>query len=618
MFHNWQAQEVDKEFSQEVKEKFALSSVVSNVLSSRFSCLTEIEKFIFPKIKDNMQDPYILSDMEKAVDIVIEAILQKQKIAILGDYDVDGGTSSALLKKYFSLLKKEVIIYIPDREKEGYGPNKQAFDFFQKESIDLVITVDCGASSFEVLEYAKNLNIKIIVMDHHIANGKKPCADAVVNPNHNEEKGEYKYLAAVGVCFLFLVALQRKLRGMGGFARVDPLPKSKILSYNEKKHRSFSVLTPPQGGGFSLGVKEPNLLEFLDIVALGTVCDIVPLVELNRAFVKLGLDILKKKKNVGLTSLGNVANLEWDSVYAYHFGFILGPRINAGGRVGDSYLGANLLSCDDESESMDIALKLEKYNAERKAIEEICLDEIYCIIEEQELNLNPVIIVASHNLHIGVIGIAASRVKDKYGKPVIIITIDEDGLGKASCRSISGVDIGGVIIDAKEKDILLAGGGHKMAAGFSIIMGKLEDFKKFVFTELTEQVTKSLENKKVNYDLELSISSLNIDLHNQLKILEPYGVGNPEPKFLLKDCKIGYSKILAEKHLKLVLNEFSGGLNGARIEAILWKAIDSEYLPLIEKNIRGKFSFIGKLKANSWNGVTKPQFEIVAVRVEEK
>ncbi len=578
---SWQKQGFCPSLKSEIKNHFLeLNDFIAQILAGKFSSLTEIESFISPYLKNNMKDPTILKDLDKASNHIIDAIKNKKKIAIFGDYDVDGATSSALIINYLKSLDIDVTSYIPDRQKEGYGPNKNAFLFLKQEKqIDLVITVDCGASSIQQIKYANEIGLEVIIIDHHLATGKKPEAIAVINPNHIDEQGEYKYLAAVGVCFLLLVIINKKI-------------KSDVF-FKEKT--------------------SPDLLDLLDIVALGTVCDVVPLIELNRAFVSAGIKVMKKKPRLGIKALADVANLDFEKLSAYHFGFIIGPRINAGGRVGESYLGTKLLTTNNKQEAYDIALKLEKYNKERKTIENLTLDIAISQVENKKLANKSVIIIAEKNLHIGVIGIVASRIKEKYNKPTIIISFDQENLGKASARSIKNVDLGDAIIKAKENNLLIAGGGHKMAAGFSILAEKLTDFEEFLQNHLKNYVTKSVAEQKITYQSILSISALkNIELYHSLTIFEPYGMANSEPRFVINNCKVVFFKLMAEKHLKLIISEQAGGIyNKDSLEAIIWNAHNNDLYSYIESNYKKRtFSFLGKIRINEWQGVIKTQFEI--------
>jgi len=383
--------------------------------------------------------------MEKSTSRTIEAISRKEKIGIFGDYDVDGASSTALLGNYFSHLNLDYEIYIPDRKKEGYGPSIKSFEELISKNVKIIFTVDCGTLSFEAINYAKKNNIDVIVLDHHQSEVKLPNAYSIVNPNRLDDKSNLQYLCAAGVAFMFLVSLNRSLRSINWF-----------------KDNNFN---------------EPNLINYLDLVSLGTVCDVVPLKGLNRAIVKQGLKIIKLKRNLGIKTLLDICKIE-SKPSIYHLGFMLGPRINAGGRVGKCSHGANLLLNKDPKNSFKLASELDQYNKERQMLEKDLLQKI--LNQAKNYLKDPVLILSGSNWHEGVIGIVASRLKDKFNKPVVIISL-EGNIGKASARSIVGFDIGSVIIAATQEIYLLKGGGHKMAGGFSIKVENIERFKSFVF-----------------------------------------------------------------------------------------------------------------------------------------
>ena len=413
---------ISKSYSDErvnfLKDNFNLSEIVSKLIAIRNIKLDEVNIFLNPKIKNLLPNPFILKDMEKSVDRTIKAIGNNEKVGIFGDYDVDGATSTAILGNYFNEINQKIEIYIPDRKTEGYGPNIKGFETLINKKVDLIFTVDCGTLSFLPIDFAFKKKIDVIVLDHHQSEIQLPKAHAIVNPNRLDDTSNLNYLCAAGVCFLFLVALNKKLRDLDWF----------------KKNK----------------LTEPNLLEFLDLVSLGTVCDVVPLIGLNRAIVKQGLKILRKKSNLGLKTLFNICKIE-TSPTTYHLGYILGPRINAGGRVGKCSHGANLLMNSNPKNAFNLASELETYNNERKVLEKSLLDNIL----KQKIDLDdPVIILAGDNWHEGIIGIIASRVKEKFNKPTIIISLNNK-IGKASARSIYGFDIGTIIISAVQNGILL-------------------------------------------------------------------------------------------------------------------------------------------------------------------
>ena len=441
---NWVSKSYSSEKVNFLKDNFNLSEIISKLIAIRDIKIEDVNIFLKPKIKNFLPNPFILKDMEKTVNRTVNALENNEKIGIFGDYDVDGATSTALLGNYFNKFNQNIEVYIPDRKSEGYGPNKKAFDKMILNGSKLIFTVDCGTMSYEAIEYAKKKHTDVIVLDHHQSELKLPNAFSVVNPNRFDDESRLNYLCAAGVCFMFLIALNKKLRELKWF--------------NTKK------------------VNEPNLLDYLDLVSLGTVCDVVPLVGLNRAIVSQGLELMKKKTNLGLKTLKNICGID-SNITVYDLGYKLGPRINAGGRVGKCSHGVNLFLSKDSKETFKIASELELFNKQRKQIENEMIKKI-----ENKIKIDPndpIIFLSGHNWHGGIIGIIASRLKDKYNKPAIIISF-ENGLGKASARSILGFDIGSLIISAVHKNLLKRGGGHKMAGGFSIDEDKLQEFKDYV------------------------------------------------------------------------------------------------------------------------------------------
>ena len=572
---NW----ISKEFSSEeinfYKTNFFLDEIVAKLLSIRKIKKEEIKFFLDPSIKSILPNPYILKDMDRAIDRTENAIIKREKIGIFGDYDVDGATSTAILGKYFELLNISYEIYIPDRKKEGFGPNEKAFLELINLGVNLIFTVDCGTLSYEPVDFAKKKNIDVIILDHHQSETKLPSAHSVVNPNRFDDRSELNYLCAAGVCFMFLVALNKRLRDQNWFLKNS--------------------------------INEPDLMSVLDLVSLGTVCDVVPLVDLNRAFVRQGLKVLKKKNNLGLKTLIEACKIE-SNITSYHLGYVLGPRINAGGRVGKSTHGANLLLNRNSKNAFMLASDLNTYNEERKILEAELLNKI--LNTDYKNNNDPVIILHGENWHEGVIGIIASRVKEKFNKPTIIISFN-DGIGKGSGRSIPGFDLGSTIIGAVQSGILYKGGGHKMAAGFTIKMDKLNDFKEFVFRKF-KSININLEEKKNYYfDVEIAPSAVNIEFFDKVNLLAPFGSGNPEPRFVIKDVKIVNSKIVADKHIKSVLV----GSDTTILKAISFNSVETPLGSyLLKKNIK-EFNIAGKLSLNEWRGQRNVEFIIDDISV---
>ena len=421
----------------------------------------------------------------------------------------------------------------------------------------------------------KKKNIDVIILDHHQSETKLPSACAIVNPNRFDDRSELNYLCAAGVCLMFLVALNKRLRDKNWFLKNS--------------------------------ISEPNLINILDLVSLGTVCDVVPLIGLNRAIVHQGLKILKKKNNLGLKTLIEVSNLE-KNITAHELGYVLGPRINAGGRVGKSTHGANLLLNQSPKNAFKLAVDLNAYNKERQILETDLLNKI--LNTDYDNNLDPVIILHGDNWHEGIIGIAAARVKEKFNKPTIIISVT-DGIGKGSGRSIYGFDLGSTIIGAVQSGLLTKGGGHKMAAGFTINMDKIREFKEFVFRRF-KSININLEEKKNYYfDAEIAPSAVNMEFLEKINLLAPFGSGNPEPRFIIKNVKLVNAKIVGEKHIKTVLI----GSDATTLKAISFNAVEtvlSSYL--LKKNI-SPFNIAGKLSLNEWRGQKNVEFIIDDISV---
>ena len=571
----WITKEFDVDEINFFKTNFFLDHVVAKLLSIRKIKKEEVKFFLDPTIKNTLPNPFILKDMDKAIDRSLKVILNKEKIGIFGDYDVDGATSTAILGQYFRSLKIDFEIHIPDRKTEGFGPNENAFIEFINKGVNLIFTVDCGTLSFEPVNFAKNKSIDVIILDHHQSEIKLPNAHSIVNPNRFDDRSELNYLCAAGVCFLFLIALNKRLRDQNWFKLNN--------------------------------IIEPDLIKILDLVSLGTVCDVVPLVGLNRAIVKQGLKVLTNKNNLGLKTLIELNNIE-STISAYHLGFVLGPRINAGGRVGKSSHGANLLLNDNPQETFKLASELNIYNKERQILESELIKKILNI--DFQNNSDPVIVLQGENWHEGIIGIIASRVKEKFNKPTIIISVTSE-LGKGSARSIHGFDIGSSIIGAVQSGLLIKGGGHKMAAGFTIDIKKIEEFKKFLFKKF-KSINMNLEDKKkYYYDFEIAPSAINIDFFEKINLLAPFGSGNLEPRFLIKDLKIVNSKIVGEKHIKSVL----AGSDSSVLKTISFNSVDTDLSSYLLKKNSKNFNIVGKLSLNEWRGQKNVEFIIDDISV---
>ncbi len=572
----WHITDENVRLSELIAQRYNLPYIMAKIIALRGIEVGEVEYFLLPKISTLMPDPYVLKDMKRASDRIAEAIINKQKIAIIGDYDVDGATSTSVMKLFLRSLGIEPEVHIPDRE-EGYGPSKQAVDNFALSGCDLLLTLDCGTSAFEPLEYAVEKGFDVIVLDHHEAEVKLPKIYAVVNPKRLDESNDYpslKYMAAVGVVFMTVVAVNRTLREKG--------------FYNNK-------------------IKEPDLKKWLDLVALGTVCDVVPLKGINRAYVAQGLKIMAQRGNIGLTTLMDKANLS-ETPTAFHLGYVLGPRINACGRVGDADMGNQLLCCNNDYQAQLLVDKLNEFNAERKDIENHVL---LSAIEQVEGSPQeyPIAFVYGNDWHQGVIGIVAGRLKERYNVPSFVMSIEADEV-KGSARSIPQVDLGALIIAAKEKGILTKGGGHVMAAGFSLEESKIDEFKKFV----GEYVLSKTGNEKVTPILEidsvLDVGGANVELADYLEKLEPYGAGNNEPKLMLKRVNIIKPVLFGTGHIRCVLTSQNGG----NVKAVAFRAGDNQIGYTMLNAKKDYFDVVGVLRHDKWNGRNDVQFIIEDIR----
>ena len=574
---NWILRKFDQEKIFFLKDNYFLDEITAKLLVLRNIKKKDIDNFLNPSIKNFLPNPNDLLDMEKSSLRTLQSIENKEKIGIFGDYDVDGATSTALIGKFLSELQLPYEIYIPDRKTEGYGPSKKGFEELIKKGVKIIFTVDCGTLSFEAIDYAKNKNIDVIVLDHHQSEINLPRAYSIVNPNRLDEKSDLKYLCAAGVTFMFLVSINRQLRLVNWF----------------KKN----------------SINEPNLIGYLDLVTLGTVCDVVPLIGLNRAIVKQGLKIFKSKKNLGLKTLIDICQID-SNLSIYHLGYVLGPRINAGGRVGKCSHGANLLLSSNPKEVFKLATELNEYNKERQMLEKNLINKI--LIDSKPELKDPILILKGEKWHEGIIGIVAARLKDKFNKPAIVISIN-DGIGKGSARSVVGFDIGSAILAATQEKILIKGGGHKMAGGFSISISNIEKFKKFLFNKF-RGVNEDLSQQKTLFlDSKIAPSAINLDFYNKVNVLSPFGSGNPEPKFIIENLKPVNSKIVGDKHIKSVLI----GPEGSSIKTITFNATDSELGPYLLKKNKNTFNIAGKLSLNEWKGQKNVEFIIDDISVNK-
>ena len=567
---NWLYKKFDSLEAARYAENYSLDEITAKLLAIRKKNIENIDLFLNPKIKNLLPNPFILRDMNNAVDRTYKSILNNDLVGIFGDYDVDGATSSAILSRYFSSINKKSITYIPDRSREGYGPSTEAFKKLISDGAKIIFTVDCGTLSYGPITSAKKLNIDVIVLDHHQSEVKLPSAYAIVNPNRYDDTSGLNYLCAAGVCFVFLVALNKKLREVNWFKK------------NE--------------------IPEPNILNLLDLVSLGTICDVVPLIGLNRAIVKQGLKIIKNRSNLGLKTLFDLCKIE-SYPTTFDLGYRLGPRINAGGRVGKSSHGTELLISNNPQKAYQIATDLEKFNKERQSIESLLTEKI--ISEVKRYDNHPVLIMAGNHWHEGIIGIVASRIKDKFKKPTILISL-KDGVGKGSARSIVGFDIGSEIIKGVQAKILEKGGGHKMAGGFTIKEKNIPIFRDFLIRDFEKTNLKSAADFNLYIDAIIAPSALNEEFFKEINSLAPFGSGNSEPKFVIENIKVISSNIAGSNHIISILS----GKDGTIFKGFTWNGINSPLEPILNKKSNKTINIAGKLRLNEWRGKKKVEFII--------
>lgn len=523
-----------------------------------------------PTLRDWLPDPAIFVDMERAAERIADAVKAGEHVIIYGDYDVDGATSAAVMIRYLRGVGGKVGHYIPDRLLEGYGPSAEALVALKQAGADLVVTVDCGTQGFAALEAARDSGLDVIVVDHHKAGTALPPAIALVNPNRLDEAPDaaaHGHLAAVGMAFLLCVALNRLLRARGVFANRD----------------------------------EPNLMELIDLVALGTVADVAALRGLNRAFVTQGLKVMGQRANIGIAALCDAARLSHRPVVR-DLGFALGPRVNAGGRVGQADLGVRLLTTHDAGEAAQIAAELDRLNQDRRAIEQAVTEAALGMA----LQSPGCTLVSGEGWHPGVIGIVASRLKEKMNRPAIVIAVGEDGIAKGSGRSITGVDLGAAVLAAKDHGLLMAGGGHAMAAGLTVAADGIAALEAFLNERLADAVTAATAERALSIDAAVAPRGLNAGLVDVLETAGPYGQGWSAPRIAAGPFQIVDSRIVGENHLRLQL----AGPDGGRIKAMAWRQGDTEFGAALQ-GARGRpVQVAGRVKRDDWTGGNAVELEL--------
>ncbi|WP_269582361.1 single-stranded-DNA-specific exonuclease RecJ [Roseibium sp. Sym1] len=563
-----------------ISQTHGLPDVLARVMAARGVLPELAPAFLEPSLKALMPDPSTLVDMDAAVERVADAVEARKKIAIFGDYDVDGATSSAILAKYLQWLGLDPVIHIPDRIIEGYGPNGPAIEALQQEGAELLVTLDCGSTSFEAFETAQRLSLDVVVIDHHQVGETVPEVVALVNPNRQDDLSGQGHLAAVGVTFLFLVGLNRELRRRGAF----------------------------QSG------QQPDLMALLDLVALGTVCDVVPLRGLNRAYVTRGLSVMHQRRNYGLTALADAARVSGKPA-PYHLGFLVGPRINAGGRIGDAALGARLLTTEDPHEARGIAERLDQLNSERQAMEAVMLEEAGAeAVLAIEARDPAVLLTGSEDWHPGIVGLIASRLKDAHRRPAFAIAFDASGKGTGSGRSIPGVDLGRVVRKAVDEGLLEKGGGHAMAAGLTVRREKSADLEAFFNDELKEDVATASAHRELKIDAALTATGATLDLLELLEKAGPYGAGHAEPVFAFPAHRISFADVVGKGHVRATI---AAG-DGTGLKGICFKADDKPHGKMLLEGRGRNLHVAGSLSIDTWQGTPKVQLRILDVADPQK
>jgi single-stranded-DNA-specific exonuclease len=556
-------------------QRHGLPELLARIIAGRGIEPDEVESFLDPTIRRLMPDPSAITAMDAAATRIADAVVRNEQIAIFGDYDVDGATSTALLASFLRMAGSDPLIHIPDRIFEGYGPNIQAIRSLAERGAKLLVTVDCGTTSHEPLSEAAKLGLDVVVIDHHQADEQLPPAVAVVNPNRLDDLSRLGHLAAVGVTFLVLVAVNRELR-----------------------RRDFWTAARP----------EPDLLDLTHLTALGTVADVVPLKGLNRAFVAKGLIAMRRREHAGLTALMDVARLAGPPE-PWHLGFMLGPRINAGGRIGRADLGAQLLMLDDPIEAARIASELDRLNRERQTIEQSTLAEAEAEamaalgIEEK----GAVVVTAAAGWHPGVVGLVAARLKERFGRPAFAIALEPGETGTGSGRSIAGVDLGRAVRHAVAEGLLVKGGGHAMAAGITLKRGALAAFRAYLEETLAPAVEVARRDSALSIDGAISAAAANLELLATIDRAGPFGAGNPEPVIALPGHAIAYAEPVGQAHVRVRLR--AG--DGATVNAIAFRAAGQKLGDALLKNRGQSMHVAGSLTVDRWQGQERVQMRII-------
>jgi single-stranded-DNA-specific exonuclease len=573
----WRTREPDPGVAAAIAQRHGLPEIVGRLLAQRGIGIDEAPGFLAPRLRDLLPDPLHLRDMDHAVARLLRAVREAEPIVVFGDYDVDGATSAALLLRFFAAIGAHASVYVPDRMREGYGPNAPALLRLKAEGAAVVVTVDCGATAHEPLAAAAAAGLDVIVVDHHVTEPLLPPALALVNPNRLDEESPHRVLAAVGVAFLLVVALNRALREAGWY-RDRP---------------------------------EPDLLQWLDLVALGTVCDVVPLSGVNRALVAQGLRVMRRAANPGLQALAAVAGKN-GPIDAYKLGFVLGPRVNAGGRIGAADLGARLLSTDDPELAAELAQLLDGYNRERREIEARTLQAAIAQVETTP-QAPSLVFAAAEGWHPGVIGIVAARLKERYERPACVVAL-ADGFGKGSGRSVPGLALGPAVIAARQAGLLINGGGHAMAAGFTVAEDKLAQLREFLVERLGDGFESERLVPELAIDGALSVAATQSGIIDHISALAPFGAANPEPRFAFPGVQIAFVEPVGTGHLRCTLADPIGP---ARLKAIAFRVAETPLGEFLAASRGRAIHVAGHLRRDDYRGGDAVQLMIVVAAPAE-
>ncbi|MFN4142966.1 single-stranded-DNA-specific exonuclease RecJ [Aestuariivirga sp.] len=570
----WKARLEDQRVAEAISQRHELPEIVGRVLAARGVGLEEAEAFLNPTIRTLMPQPSALRDMEKGAARLAEAIVGGEKIGVIADYDVDGVSSAAMLSLFLRAVGSSCSVHIPDRLTEGYGPSERAVEQLKAQGSQILVTLDCGVMAHDPLARAAELGLATIIVDHHQAGEILPEAHAVINPNRQDDVSGLGYLCAAGVTMIFIAAVNRMLRQKGWYGPARP---------------------------------EPNMLQWLELVSLATVCDVVPLKGLNRAYVTQGLKIMARRENVGLACLADVARLK-RRPDPYALGYLLGPRINAAGRIGNAALALRLLTTEDKGEAAQIAQELERLNRERQEIELAVVDQAMVQAENMvgRERRATVLVVSARGWHPGVVGLAAARLKERFNLPSFVLAEDREGrLASGSGRSIAGVDLGSAVREAFESGLIEKGGGHAMAAGLTVLRERLGDLRGFLEERLSHQVL-AAQDRSLPIDAALSAGGATLELIELLEQAGPYGTAHPSPVFAFPAHRVLYADPAGGDHVRVTL----AASDGKRLKGVAFRAMGTELGELLLSERQMPLHIAGRLTIDDWSGARVPCLHI--------